>query len=180
MKQRRPLAEMQAAAAELVAELAPYCERIEIAGSIRRRCAEVADVEIVAVPRLEPDPGALFGDRDALDAYTRAQVAGGRWRGRPNINGVLALGERHKRLDAGGVALDLFIVLPPASWGAQLLIRTGPAEYSKAMMVAAQRCGLRFDRGALWCGVARLDAETEADVLAAIGERYIEPEARGA
>ncbi len=33
--------------------LAPYCERIEIAGSIRRKKPEVKDIELVAIPKLE-------------------------------------------------------------------------------------------------------------------------------
>ncbi len=31
--------------------LAPYCERIEIAGSIRRKKPEVKDIELVAIPK---------------------------------------------------------------------------------------------------------------------------------
>lgn len=35
----------------LIEELRPYCERISIAGSIRRGKQEVKDIEIVAVPK---------------------------------------------------------------------------------------------------------------------------------
>jgi DNA polymerase/3'-5' exonuclease PolX len=40
--------------------LAPHCDRIEIAGSIRRQKADVGDIEIVAIPKTVTD-GDLFG-----------------------------------------------------------------------------------------------------------------------
>ncbi len=52
---RRPLAEGEAIASALVADLEPYCARIQVAGSIRRRKEMVGDIEIVAIPRYEPD-----------------------------------------------------------------------------------------------------------------------------
>lgn len=38
-------------ATRIKAELQPHCERIEIAGSIRRNKPEVKDIEIVAIPK---------------------------------------------------------------------------------------------------------------------------------
>jgi DNA polymerase/3'-5' exonuclease PolX len=48
----------------LVKAIAPYCERIEIAGSVRRKKADVKDIEIVAIPRWEerPDMSSLFAE----------------------------------------------------------------------------------------------------------------------
>src|SRR6185295_1618805 len=37
-------------AAKIVAELAPFCEQIEVAGSIRRRRPVVNDIDIVVLP----------------------------------------------------------------------------------------------------------------------------------
>jgi hypothetical protein len=45
--------------------LAPYCTKICIAGSIRRRKPDVKDCEIVAIPRQVP--GGLFGDELTVD-----------------------------------------------------------------------------------------------------------------
>ena len=55
MKIKRTLAEAQEVADALIAELSRYCERIEIAGSLRRGKAEVGDLELVAVPKWELD-----------------------------------------------------------------------------------------------------------------------------
>ncbi len=38
-------------AEKVKAQLAPHCERIEIAGSIRRKKPDVGDIEIVAIPK---------------------------------------------------------------------------------------------------------------------------------
>ncbi len=101
----------KAIAEKLVEKLDPYCERIEIAGSIRRGEPEVGDIEIVAIPNNFADallpfllPGAVF----------------------------LKDGSRYKQiaLPRGNVILDLFLVRPPAQWGVIFTIRTGPADFS--------------------------------------------------
>jgi len=124
-------AEIWPGAQALVDVLRPACERIEIAGSLRRRTALVHDIEIVAMPRLGRD---LFGDL-AVDAPTE-------------LDAILARLVRQDRLCRGDkgrsryknfrvsvtdqprITLDLFVVLPPAQWGVLFLIRTGPAEFS--------------------------------------------------
>ena len=51
-----PLAFATTLAKKLVDELAPYCQRIEIAGSVRRQSAEVGDIELVAIPKFAERP----------------------------------------------------------------------------------------------------------------------------
>lgn len=62
MTTKFPRTQALAVAEELVAALRPACERLEIAGSLRRGKAEVGDVEILFVPRVEerPDPEDLL------------------------------------------------------------------------------------------------------------------------
>lgn len=53
MKTKRPLAEAHAIAKMLLVELGLLCERIEVAGSVRRGKAEVGvGDEVVIMPRL--------------------------------------------------------------------------------------------------------------------------------
>jgi hypothetical protein len=54
------LIEAEQLAAELLPVLKPYCERIEVAGGVRRRKPEPHDLELVAKPLLVLNPG-LFG-----------------------------------------------------------------------------------------------------------------------
>lgn len=57
------LAAARRMADRLLALLAPACERIAIAGSIRRGVPLVGDIEIVAMPRVTTEPaGDLWGE----------------------------------------------------------------------------------------------------------------------
>ena len=49
-KTKRPLADAERIAAAIVADLAPFCARIQVAGSVRRRKEAVGDIELVAIP----------------------------------------------------------------------------------------------------------------------------------
>jgi DNA polymerase/3'-5' exonuclease PolX len=51
---RIPLARAVSIAETTRAALAPHCERIAIAGSVRRRRSFVGDIELVCIPRLVP------------------------------------------------------------------------------------------------------------------------------
>ena len=59
-KSQRPLAEAERIVTAIGADLAPFCARIQVAGSVRRRTEVVGDIEMVAIPRYVP--AGLFGD----------------------------------------------------------------------------------------------------------------------
>lgn len=186
MKNRRPLAEADVVAQEIVAWLARSCERIEVAGSVRRRKPEVADIEIICVPKVETTMIDLFGQAtdtrnlldDAISDGMVASVAShmdGIWAGlnprlmrdalrlRLDKNGGSACGMRYKRLLLGEWPLDLFSVINPAQWGVILALRTGPAEFSRRLVTPESQGGLLPDHmrvrdGALWLAEAVLIA----------------------
>src|SRR5258708_19958012 len=69
----------RARAEELVEKLAPHCERIEIAGSIRRGKHTVKDIDLVVIPKMT-SPDTLYGVTDEIaktDFY--AAVRGELW-----------------------------------------------------------------------------------------------------
>lgn len=98
-------------AEKTLAQLSPYCERIELAGSIRRKKSEVKDIEIVLIPRVKDLPIL----KKQIDKWEK-------------VKGKFPCLYTQRRL-LEGINLDLFIATPD-NWGLQLAIRTGPANYS--------------------------------------------------
>lgn len=186
MKARIALDRAKAWADAFVARLEPACQRIEVAGSIRRRKPEVGDVEVVVLPRLEelPTPGDLFAGpgsttRDHLLEALAAEVLAGRL-----VPGLRA-GQRYRQYAIPGLdnaTLDLFIVRPPAQWGPIFTIRTGPAEYSAHLMRVAKERYLEQVDGHLYDRRAHrvLHTPTEHSYLEALGVPWVEPWRRGA
>jgi len=120
MKAKIPSEIAEQIARQYAERLQPFCDRLEIAGSIRRRKAEVGDIEIVALPKPFVD---LFGNENG---YQDPMLAGV-W--------VNKSGPRYKQYALPeGVNLDLFIVLPPAQWGVIFALRTGGAEFSRRLV----------------------------------------------
>jgi len=124
-KVKRPLAEAERIAGLVVTDLAPYCDRISVAGSVRRQKSEVGDLELVAIPAR--GAGGLFGDIatnllwEHLHASDRYRFTKG-----DNPNG------RYYQLALTAypdLQVDLFLA-EADNWGLTLLVRTGSAEFS--------------------------------------------------
>lgn len=124
-------------AQRIQSDLSPFCERIEIAGSVRRgKQTNIKDIEIVCVPKTMTTLdmfGSVTGDVSMLENSINDILKA--WRAMTTKNG-----EKYKAIifpDA--TKLDLFIVTR-ATWGYQFAIRTGPAEYSH-WLVTPRRFG---------------------------------------
>lgn len=194
---KRPATQVRPLAERIVAELRPHCHRIEVAGSLRRRSRLVSDIEIVCEPIIvERDAvvgRTLFGDtiehvrENKLDqAVNRLLVRSELWEPRLDKNGRQAIGERYKRLLVDGVALDLFSVFTPASWGVVFAIRTGPAEFSRRLVTQRSKGGwlpndCRVAGGTVVSDGGMVDGFElieERDFFTLCGLDWIEPEDR--
>lgn len=156
-------------AEKLLDELKPFCEggKAMIAGGLRRGKPDVHDIEIVVKPRMElekPEFGKKYIrrtllERALLDLSERGYLY-------PKMGG-----EKYKKFKIGNwnefglpepynpFMLDLFIVTPPAQWGIQLVIRTGPGSeqdnFSRWIVTPRRHggClpdGLRVKHVAIW------------------------------
>lgn len=76
---RLPLIAVVPVAEGLIRQLLPGCERIEVAGSIRRGRPDVGDIELVAIPRTTTEPDGLFDSLEVseLDRAVDALVGDG-------------------------------------------------------------------------------------------------------
>ncbi len=163
-------------AARLVEHLQPYCERVEIAGSVRRKRPEVKDIEIVALPCLQIGTN-LFGE--AVQTYDLIDGATG-------LGRFIKNGPKYKQIYLPeGVMLDLFCVIPPAQWGYLFAIRTGPAAFSKRLVTARKFGGwmpsyVKPEDGVIKSGGHIIRMPEEADLFRFCGLPWIEPENRDA
>ena len=168
---------MQLKLAEIIAKkyvdkLAPFCERISIAGSIRRQCKEVNDIEIVCIPKREASDffgGCLVPIKEFIDEVEKLT----------RIRGE-ATGRYTRRSTLEGIDIDLFMV-KKENWGLQLAIRTGPASFSHKFLAAGWvRSGLQSSEGMLYTRIDKrvVPVYEEEDLFKMIKEKYIEPEFR--
>ncbi|MCB0748533.1 MAG: hypothetical protein KDC90_13820 [Ignavibacteriae bacterium] len=149
---------------KIKAELAPHCERIEIAGSIRRKKPFVKDIEIVAIPK--PYDIGLF--------ESGITTVVNQW---PKVRGELPC-KYTQRILPEGIALDLFFA-DKENWGLIYAIRTGSADYSHHVLGKAWvRQGYRSVEGYLCSNGERIAVPEEEDLFKLIGVKYIEPEKR--
>ena len=200
---RMPAREAARVAASFIARIADVCERVEIAGSLRRRASTVGDIEIVAVPQMDQVKGVdMFGEVVATHAVDRlgeridSLIGDGIVAKRPLADGTFRYGGRHKRLTFDSAPIDLFIC-DRERWGVIFCIRTGPYQYShqlvtergKVVKVGTAPDGrpltrigllpahLRCQGGWLCSRVSgqRIVTPEEADFYEAIGLPYVEP-----
>jgi DNA polymerase/3'-5' exonuclease PolX len=152
------------------ASLAPFCTRIEIAGSIRRRKPVVKDIELVAIPRQLPS--GLFGDENIVDPDFCRVVE--RW---PAIKGRPTDKYTQRRLPEG-IVLDLFMANAD-NWGAILLIRTGDRDFSAHMIGSVlPRQGYRQKDGYVWKHGVKVPVPEEIEVFRLAGMDFVEPSQR--
>lgn len=169
---KRPLTEILPTAERLLTALAPFCRRIELAGSLRRQCAMIGDIELVAIPRR---PANLFGE--PLDGATDLD----RFLDARGIT-FTKRGQRYQQFQYGPFKVDLFLPTPE-TWGSVFTIRTGSWEFSRWLVTSEAAGGAKpeaitFADGRLHAHGRLLVTPEEADVFAALGLAWIEPQLR--
>jgi len=155
------LAKGQEIAAEVIEHLSPYCQRIEVAGSIRRKTPTPRDIDIVLIP---VDPWNLEAEVLALARPFQPKLSG----------------EKLKRFDYKGAQVDLYYA-SPETWATLLLIRTGSKENNIRLCSKAKRAGWHLaasGAGFFDCTGQRVAGDTEESIYKALGLPYQEPEER--
>jgi DNA polymerase/3'-5' exonuclease PolX len=163
--------------------LSPQCERIEIAGSVRREKAEVKDIEIVALPldkgdlfgRPLRDPEGIWGACDRLCKAGHLTIDHERLRQGP-------IYRRYKFRGRDPVVVEIFLA-EPGNWGNILAFRTGSAGWNRVLFTRRSNggcCpnGLRQRGGYLWHRGKLLQCPTEEEFFAAFGVPILGPRMR--
>jgi len=172
--------------------LAPDCERLEAAGSVRRGRPEVKDLEVVAIPRFREI-------QDENDLYRQPKMVNCL---KDHLNKMAAMGLITLTKNGGrymafdwmntGLRVDLFTATEE-TWPLVYMVRTGPPAFNMMLLERAQDLGYRI----LWgtgifreedilpgeppeprTGAKPIPVETEADIFALLGMDYIPPNKR--
>ncbi len=185
------------AAEELRLLLGQACERIEVAGSIRRGKAAVGDIELVAIPKVETvEKGSmpqLFGPPTPIvERWNMLWMALDPFFGSKEKEPYIKKGDRYRAFrwpvfragdEVGKIQVDLFTATPE-NWGLIYLIRTGSSEFSQRVVTALRTRGYCSSEGQVYRlrgGEPHGDpipTPTEDDVFKLAGMRFISPTER--
>ena len=146
---RYPLLHASHVGQDLMELLAPYCERLAIAGSIRRRKPDVGDIELLCIPRLGQATDLWGKDLNPLQGVSLLDhrvvhlIKIGLLDYRLDAKGHRSFGPLNKLLVhvASGIPVDLFSTTVRNS-GLALLVRTGPKEFNVRIMTRFRELGM--------------------------------------
>lgn len=152
--------EIAESVAQTIAKLLePYCEKIQIAGSIRRRKPACHDIDIVLIPK------DLWGLSAALKMIGK-QLKGGE--------------KMSQFITAGGHQVDIYFATLE-TWATLLLIRTGSKESNIRLCTAARARGWKLcasGNGLFDEHGERIAGDTEESIFIKLGMAYVPPERR--
>ncbi len=179
--------------AEMLLELfSPLCQKIEIAGSIRRQKTTVSDIELVCVPYIaKTGIPTLFGNNGVQITTPLFQFLESSAQFFPFIKN----GDKYKQFLFQGIKVDLFITTKE-DYYRQLAIRTGSADYSHKVIATAwvklgwvgTAQGLRKRADCICTGKNQWEVksknptipqwESEQDFFQSLGLSYLHPSQR--
>ncbi|MDD5703860.1 MAG: hypothetical protein PHU23_17640 [Dehalococcoidales bacterium] len=153
-------------------KLSPYCEKVEIAGSIRRRRPWVNDIDIVAIP-----------SNQGQFVYQLRQ-----------LGSIKLGGQKIIRVTRPEIELDIYIATPE-TWATLLLIRTGSKRHNVYLCKLARYQGMKlhadgsglFRLGGMRAtkdaadgtfDETRIAGDTEGSIFEELGLKYKKPEDR--
>ena len=171
MKAPLPLEEAQPIVNRLIERFTPVCERVEVAGSVRRQKPMVGDLEVVVIPR-----------GGQLNQLLADWMAKGIIRHRPDKK----WGERYKsfHFDVGErtVQADVWIQ-DPDRWGVNMMIRTGSATFTRNMVTRKSEGGwmpdwFKVKEAQVWQDGEVVQTPEEEDIFRLWGMFYVVPQDR--
>jgi len=149
----------QRVAREVIKRLSPYCQKIEVAGSVRRKKPTVNDIDFVLIP------SDLWNLHHEIMGMGQVRMSG----------------MKIMRVMVSSVQVDLYIA-SPETWATLLLIRTGSAKNNirlaalakkRGWHLAASGDGLFNEKG------ERIAGDSEQSIYQALGLPWQLPEERG-
>lgn len=158
---RRGYAEVAMLASFLATSILPYCQRVEIVGSLRRQRKDVKDIDLIFLPGAWPAARTIAMFRSFGQAVHHGETMG-----------AIVLPQ--------GVPAQLWAVESPEVWGAALLHYIGPRDYNISLRIRANRRGWKLSQHGL---IDRqtghlIAARTEEEVLRHLDMPWLPPALR--
>lgn len=139
-----------------VSEIKEFCEKIEIAGSIRRKKSEVNDIDIVLIPKMK---------EHLVNKINK-------------ISNVEVQGKKLIRAEYSGMQIDIYIATKE-TWGILLLVRTGSKEHNIKLCKYAIDKGMKLSsENGLMKNNEVIASKNEEEIFKKLGIDYIKPEDR--
>jgi DNA polymerase (family 10) len=158
---------------KLLEWLSPHAERIEVAGSLRRRRPEVDRIDLVVIPKRREERdllGNVASIRNATWEEIDRRITVENWR-------VERAGARLVTWWAKDVRVDLHWSEPQV-WGALLMTHTGSMDHGVWLSKYALSLGGKWFPGDGLYMHRRKYSDSEQSIYDALGLRFVAPEDR--
>ena len=142
----------------IVKQIKPYCRRIEVVGSIRRKEKNPVDIDIVLIPK----------SREYKEKIEKILETKGK-----KILG----GEKKVYFKIEGVEVELYYTILE-EWGAALLAYSSTFGAGIGLRVVAKRKGFKLSQHGLFKGNRRVAGKTEQEIYHTLGRPWKKPENR--
>lgn len=128
----------------IMAWLEPVCNRLAVAGSVRRRRPVCRDIDLVCIPKTMEERD-LFGEVTGRRNVCQESVLGwAREHGRACMVSGGEAGAKYLTVELAKCRLDVWFA-DERTWGTRLLCRTGSREHNIWLCRVAERRGLHWD-----------------------------------
>jgi len=147
----------------LMGILEPCCQRIAVAGSIRRKRPQVKDIDLVIIPNNLSALGITLLRYGEILTKKR-----------------LSTKTKIIKYRFHGIPVEIYIA-NEETWPMLLLVRTGSASHNQVLAMLAKQQGLKLKangRGIVDAQGNRVSGDTEESIFEALGLEYIPPEKR--
>lgn len=145
---------------KVVGWIKPYCRRIEVVGSIRRKQPNPFDIDIVLIPK------------DSKNKQKIEEIL-------ENAGKRILGGEKKAYFKIQGVEVELYYTVPD-EWGAALLAYSSRRGAGIGLRIIARLKGFKLSQHGLFSRRTgrRIAGRTEKEIYSALGRKWKKPEDR--
>ena len=145
-------------AQKIVKGIKPYCRKIEIVGSIRRKEKNPADIDITLIPKNQESKEKIGQKLSGMGKR-------------------LSGGEQRAFFKIEGVEVEIYYT-SAEEWGAALMSYSGPFGANIGLRIIARSKGFKLNQHGLFRHGLRVAGKTEEEVYRALGREWKPPEKR--